>query len=411
VSTPPAARAAPFLGLVADDLTGAIDSAVQFAAAGWDARLVRRLEAIDVPDLNAARPRLEAVTTGIRASSDDGAAASTRAAAAALAAAGVDRLFVKIDSTVRGSVAGQVRGALAAWRQRHPDAVAIICPAFPDHGRTVVAGTVRVHGKPVALTAAGQDPVTPVTTSSVQALFPGTRSVASVEVIDSATSESLVVDAVTGADLARIAATLGRLGPRAVAVGSAGLAQAIAGFGSVARPFPRTRRPVDRVLVAISSRHPAAHRQLARLLETLAGADSTGPPSPVQSPVVVISTPKEVSPHEHPVDVAATLARRVATELQRQPYDALVLIGGDGAHAVLDELGADQVEIVDDLAPGTPYGTLLGGAGHGLQVVTRSGGFGDVDSLVRIVDQLLSPPDPSTDLARSSIVDTAHRRN
>ena len=126
--------------------------------------------------------------------------------------------------------------------------------------------------------------------------------------------------------------------------------------------------------------------------------------------VVVISTPKEVSPVEASVHVAAVLARRVADELKRQPYDALVLIGGDGALAVLDQLGATQIQIADNLAPGTPHGTVLGGAAHGLQVVTRSGGFGDVESLARIVN-LLHPPSRNPATSRSSIVNTASRRN
>ena len=52
----------------------------------------------------------------------------------ALMNAGVDRVFLKIDSTMRGSVPGQVAGALAAWRTRHPDARAVVCPAYPRDG-------------------------------------------------------------------------------------------------------------------------------------------------------------------------------------------------------------------------------------------------------------------------------------
>ena len=73
----------------------------------------------------------------------------------------VDRLFLKIDSTARGSIDGQVAGALTAWQVDHPDAVAVICPAFPDLGRTVLDGRVLVNGQPVHETAAAADPVTP----------------------------------------------------------------------------------------------------------------------------------------------------------------------------------------------------------------------------------------------------------
>jgi uncharacterized protein YgbK (DUF1537 family) len=125
---------------------------------------------------------------------------------------------------------------------------------------------------------------------------------------------------------------------------------------------------------------------------------------------VVVSTPTEARPAQQSRDVAAALADRVTAELQREPYDALVLIGGDGALAVLDRLGAAQIEIIDNLAPGTPHGTVVGGSAHGLQVVTRSGGFGHVDSLALIVNRLRSRPGPAPDLL-PIVVETAHRRN
>ena len=102
------------------------------------------------------------MVTGVRAAADDVAAERTAAAVRELLARGCDRLYVKIDSTMRGSVAGQLRGALAAWAEKHTGAGAVLCPAFPDQGRTVVGGQVLVDGVPVARTAAAADPVTPI---------------------------------------------------------------------------------------------------------------------------------------------------------------------------------------------------------------------------------------------------------
>ena len=79
-----------------------------------------------------------------------------------LVAQGCDRLYVKIDSTMRGSVAGQLRGALDAWGASCPGAVVVLCPAFPDEGRTVVGGAVLVDGIPVDRSPAAVDPITPV---------------------------------------------------------------------------------------------------------------------------------------------------------------------------------------------------------------------------------------------------------
>jgi uncharacterized protein YgbK (DUF1537 family) len=394
-----AATAASFLGLVADDLTGATDSAVEFAAAGWDARLIRQFgdftRAVEV----GSGKRLDAVTTDVRARSDSDAARDTASATAALLDAGIDRLFVKIDSTVRGSVSGQIRGALAAWRIRHPDAVAMICPAFPDHGRTVSAGAVFVNGVPLAHTAAAHDPVTPVTSSSVLRLFPGSLSWPADEPISAGAGQTqYVVDAASNEDLAMIAATIDLLGPRAVAVGSAGLAQALAARWPATGKPPAAfaRRRVRRILVAVSSLHPVAQGQLKRLVSVLGDSrwvrqQFGQTPAP---PVALISTPEDRASAQQSTIIAADLARQVASELSGSPFDALVLVGGDGAHAVLDLLGAAQLRIGGNIASGTPYATIVGGVADGLRVVTKSGGFGEVDSLVHIVERLSSQDRP-----------------
>src|SRR3954452_7185677 len=124
------------VGLVADDLTGATDAAVQFAEEGWSAHVLCSPAAR--PEIVEGVPSLLAVVTGVRAAPDEEAAAGTARAVRGLLARGCDRLFVKIDSTMRGSVAGQVRGALSGWAGTHPMTIVVLSPAFPDEGRAVV---------------------------------------------------------------------------------------------------------------------------------------------------------------------------------------------------------------------------------------------------------------------------------
>jgi uncharacterized protein YgbK (DUF1537 family) len=95
-------------------------------------------------------------------------------------------------------------------------------------------------------------------------------------------------------------------------------------------------------------------------------------------------------PAASPAEVAADFGERVARQLLRHPYDAVVLVGGDGAAAALDRVGATAISVHAALAPGVPIGTTSGGAAHGLHVVTKSGGFGGADSLIQIVDLLQS---------------------
>jgi uncharacterized protein YgbK (DUF1537 family) len=375
------------VGLVADDLTGATDSAVQFAAVGWSAHLLRGPSAR--PELIDRGPSLLAVVTDVRAAGDDDAAAGTAAAVRDLLARGCDRLYLKIDSTMRGSVAGQLRGALAAWAGKHPGAVAVLCPAFPDEGRTVVGGQVLVDGVPLARTAAAADPVTPVVDSRLDRLVPGATAGVLPD-LGSAPDPGRVgrnavrvvfVDASTDADLGAIAAGLDRLGPQGVAVGSAGLAAAMARQWSAERGGSApTIRPSARILVGVSSLHPVALRSVERLRDALAASGAPGRPT-----VDVITTPVKRTDASA---IAAAFGEQVAEQLARAPYDALVLVGGDGAAATLDRVGATAITVQATLAPGVPIGTIRGGAAHGMCVVTKSGGFGDSSSLVGIIDRL-----------------------
>jgi uncharacterized protein YgbK (DUF1537 family) len=390
------------VGLVADDLTGATDAALQFAEQGWTTYLERGpLGAWSRPAVDVGRA-VVAVATGVRAAPGERATAATAAAVSALMATGIDRLFLKIDSTVRGSVAAQARGALSAWRADHPDSVAVVCPAFPAEGRTVVDARVLVHGVPVAQSAAAYDPVTPVTESRLDVLLPGAMRAAVPDVQrllrpDAGSSagrpELLVVDATTDDDLARLAEALDLAGSRAVAVGSAGLAAALARRhrGATARARTTSSR---RVLVVVSSVHPQARQQVERLRErcVLKG----------DRDVDVITTSSERASGSATAGratvIAEQLADRVADRLARGRFDALVLVGGDGAAAVLDRLQAERVLIGSAIVPGAPEGRIVGGPADGLRVVTKSGGFGDPDTLSTLVRRLrdgLAPQPPA----------------
>lgn len=104
------------VGIVADDLTGGGDSAVQFARDGWHTRL-----ALTPPDSQVLRHgAVIAVVSDARAQPAPLACRSTADAVEALAAGGVNRLLLKIDSTMRGSAHAQIVGALKTWHSGTP---------------------------------------------------------------------------------------------------------------------------------------------------------------------------------------------------------------------------------------------------------------------------------------------------
>ena len=380
------------LGLVADDLTGAGDASVQFAKRGWVTFLsLARLKpgTTDIPpttdilptDVPPAVPDFNraviALTTDSRALSNESAEKLTADAVSALIDLGVDRIFLKIDSTMRGSVRGQIAGALAAWRTRHPDARAFVCPAYPRMGRTVESNRLLVKGEPVDRTEIGRDPVTPVLTSDMSELLPASEHIT-------------VVDAATDSDLMTIAASIAVAGPSVVPVGSGGLAEALAATWSEGRSM-KTRpdaaailgsRKNARILLQVSSLNPVSLAQVSRL-------------EVVFPDVVVVSPPAErgdnpAGPQSRtrPTDVAADLARRFGEHIERDQWDVLGLVGGDGARETLRQLGASGIRIVDSLLEGIPLGVIAGGRADGMPVFTKAGGFGAEDALVRSVERI-----------------------
>lgn len=400
------------VGVVADDLTGAGDCVVQFARAGWQSHLALG------PALPAGEGTAVAVVTDARPL--DGAAAerATADAVRALVSAGARRLYVKIDSTMRGSVAGQVAGALTAWRERVPGAFAVVCPSYPALRRTVRDGVLLVDGAPVATTAAGHDPVTPVRESDLTALLPGAvrvsadgdaRTLALRLAQAGPSAGTVVVDAVDDADLERLAGAVALLGADAVPVGSAGLAAALAPRWGGADDVPEPPRvAVERVVVVLSSLNGVSLEQADELVraepgthvlvpDPAVGADEavaswpapSGPDAPPATVLVRTPEPTETG-RERAAQAASALAELVAAVTGRIRPDAIVLIGGDGSRAVLARLGARSVRVAGSVAEGVPLGRLEGGSADGTVVVTKAGGFGTARTVVDVLSNLRS---------------------
>jgi D-threonate/D-erythronate kinase len=95
--------------------------------------------------------------------------------------------------------------------------------------------------------------------------------------------------------------------------------------------------------------------------------------------------PTSAPPTSAPLMVDA-LARRLAP--LAQAASALMATGGDTASALLRHADVRGIRLVDELEPGTSLGLTLGALTK--PVITKSGGFGDAGSLLRILERLRS---------------------
>jgi D-threonate/D-erythronate kinase len=183
-------------------------------------------------------------------------------------------------------------------------------------------------------------------------------------------------------------------------VGSGGLAAALGRQWPVpaTRPAGFPGAPALAVLVAVSSMHPVAIDQVDHLRRHL--GDS-------QLQILTSTSAANVSA----ADAAAQLADQVAAELATSSYEALLLVGGDGAAAILRRVAASRIVVDSMISVGCPSGTIAGGQADGLRLVTKSGGFGHRETLTAIVRGLRDPTaaESSTHPDRTTLQPTQKR--
>jgi D-threonate/D-erythronate kinase len=331
--------------VIADDLTGAADAGVQFVRAGHRTA-VAFWEAPPPPDVDVV-----VADTDSRELDAEDAAARVAAVAAELRSAPL--LLKKVDSTLRGPIAAEVRAALEASGRSQ----VVFAPAFPAMGRTTRGGVQHVDGRPVA---------------DLSGLL-------GCDVADTETQEDLV------------ALVRGVADPEEVLwVGSAGLAAAL---GAV---FPGGRAPAGAapagrgVLVAIGTGHPTAREQVRRLAgvaeDVPLGEHAARRAADVLAGggCAVVHTTALTA--EDAGRIAGRLASVVAQVAGQGNVHALVLSGGETAIHVARALGASGLRIDDQLEPGVPVSRLVGPWPY--PVVTKAGGFGGPMTLVTAVEAL-----------------------
>lgn len=368
-------------GIIADDLTGAGDAGVQFAAAGLRTRTLRD----DWTPESLAGAEVVVVDTASRGLTAEQAYRRVRAAAARLQATATPVVYKKIDSTLRGPLGAEIDAVLDACGLN----LALVCPAYPANGRTLEAGVLLVGGVPVAETPAAADPHAPVEESHLPTLLRGqarrtvqllhrppsghTRATLTAELHKltagcGAGGAVVVCDAQDDADLTAIVLAAQSLeqGLAPLLVGSAGLARPLAGR------LAAERNPG--VLVLCGSLHPAARSQVRRL-------EQANDPH-----VTIMSTPDQAGIYPDP---AAVLAEKAQAWLAAHAAHGIVVTGGDTLHAVLRALQAHGVDLIEEAAPGIPLGRIAGGPWAGLRIVSKAGGFGGPDALANAAQLLM----------------------
>ena len=330
--------------LLADDLTGALDTA---------ARFVSRFGAQRVTWKGAWTAGARDLAT--REGTADAAAAAHEACGPALR--GATLAFKKLDSLLRGHPAAELAASFRAGGFDH----LVIAPAFPFQGRVTRHGRQVAQGVAVDVDLDGQ----------LAAL--GLPPVAARAGVPAPTGVSLW-DAESDADLLAIVVAASALPGRVLWAGTGGLAGALG--GGVA---PRPEMPAP-LLAMIGSDHPVSQAQLA----------ATSRHHVLEGAIRDLPLPAAISLRLPPGVPRAEAAERIGrcfTELARQlpRPGSCIVAGGETLRALADGLGTTALTVLGEQAPGLPISRMEGGHWHGLPILSKSGAFGARDFLARLL--------------------------
>ncbi|MBS7789447.1 four-carbon acid sugar kinase family protein [Roseococcus sp. SDR] len=338
------------LRLLADDLTGALDTAAEFSAlcgpvpVRWDAAPATGSLALCSDTREAPR------AVGI---------AAVQAMLPALA--GAEIAYRKLDSLLRGPVAAELAACWASGHWRH----CVLAPAFPAQGRIARGGRVLARQPegawaPIAM---------PDWAAEGLELHPGD--------LGAPLAPGITwFDAESDADLARIAAVGRRTTGPVLWAGSGGLARALAG----AAQLRREARLEGQVLGLFGSDQAVTARQLLACGPdwlSIAGAGEAPRIARQLEARGAALVSLALPPGLGRVEAAQRIAAEFAALLRALPRPGTLLVaGGETLRNVCSALGAEALRAEGLVTPGVPRSRLMGGIWDGLLVISKSGAFG-----------------------------------
>jgi uncharacterized protein YgbK (DUF1537 family) len=390
------------VAIVADDLTGALDTAAPFASHGLDTWLALCDKAVSRSAKGGAE--VLAITTESRHLSPDESASRVADGFAVLHPLRPEIVFKKIDSLLRGNVGAEIVASLLATGRRH----AIIAPSVPSQNRLMRDGTIYVNGLPLPTSGEGGEYVEMPKSPHLPDLMDGSVAL-SVHISPAGYWPTLasgpglhayVADAAVESDLDALAEFVIQRSLDVLLVGASGFGRALArGIGDGLPPRQPDISP-GMLLYVIGSRGQASAEQIAAL--RAAGADDIAIPVGADDDVsemmdrlinqrtasLLVVRPESIEFAGVPaLEIAGRLARVASAIARRLRPSAIIMAGGDTAAACAAALEADCLQVSGELHDGIAFGTMLTDSGE-MPFFTKSGSFGPRDTWIRLAELL-----------------------
>lgn len=430
------------LGVLADDLTGAMDAGMQLMKKGYSVCVTADVNKIDSLDSDT---QVLIVDTESRNIPPNEALKKVKASAQALMAAGFELVYKKVDSTLRGNIGAEF-DALSFTNM-----IILFAPALPFNKRATVNGTHFVDGKKLEETELSKDPFSPIYKSYIPDII-ADQSDLKTDVIDIETVRSgkkmlaqkieeaalsgvsiLVIDAIDSGDLITIAGAVNRVSKKVLLCGSAGLfsyldsiiAYSIEEAGKTRRlPYRKSNSPIvvlsgspakmskeqikaaiendpdnievinidrDKIFSYDEEIRSQEYRRLESIIDSVITTkkdiivDAAGE---AKEKILDLTKNDPDRRNWESSQVQSILSHTGRYILSKTKVRGLVLFGGDTALTLSRDLSASGIEIIREVEPYIPAGLLIGGDADSLPVITKAGGFGNPKSLINIINFL-----------------------
>lgn len=397
----------PWLGIIADDFTGAVDVATGITQVGHHVVIVTAQQ--DLTKIQA-----DVLVIALKTRSIDSAQAVNLSlnAAQQLIEVGVDQIYFKycstFDSTSQGNI-GPVSDALSDLLDAQ---VVVFNPAFPANRREVRDGNLYVNDVLLEDSNMRNHPLNPMTASHLPTLLDQQSQYKSVTVsladirnqlmstvmhsAQTLGTRYFVTDSVTENDLTLVAE---ECATHRLITGGSALAVALAMHRQPLGSLMSSRSGTGRLAIIVGSTSTVTQRQVehfrsvnpdnvycllwdepnATVRDALTFLSISDPTKPVlvasyRSIDDVLELQARFGTQESAIMVEeANVA--LAQELVRQGITRLMVAGGETSGAVVAGLGITRLEIAQQISPGLAWAIT----DTGIAVALKSGNFGSDD--------------------------------
>jgi uncharacterized protein YgbK (DUF1537 family) len=360
------------LYLIADDLTGALDSTVSFCGLLGPIPVF-----LDIPD-SGLYPN---VAVNLATRDAETSFALLASAKVADSVANADLAFKKIDSLLRGHWAVE----LAELFKRKAFSTCVFAPAFPGQGRITQDGRQIVQLANGSTPTVGVDPIMALRELGLNVSLADPKDLTADFTIP-ATINLMVVNASTDEELGAIVRWgCGQRKP-VLWCGSAGLAHSLGKikpphiFG-IKKPvliIIGTNNPVSKAQILVlenreSTRHVVVDSDALQIAKQIDDAfQSSG------ECLLTFDFPCRISSAEASIQINRVLSFLLPIILRPT---TLVVAGGETLLSVCRAVGATHLEVDAEFTVGIPHSRLRSGCWDGVEVISKSGAFGDPQML------------------------------